>query len=260
MGVPMFAWQRLTIEDVVQRPIDEIAEKLGAQSPSEEQDLKLELRDMLLMGSEAGRMRLGDLQLMLLKNHRDTDEEKLSRSCRTQLEILVAVRTGVAAYVHPQFWIATHFLSEIFRQVRCCNLTCMTAIPADRCNCDPCRNPGFCNRCMCVMCGRFGLDHDTCHWISCGICYHFCHTECAVAKGALSYSVVKERELLYTCVSCKQTSGFDCPSIEILDGEDEFIEEVLDEEDEDMIDEDDVVLDSSSSDDGDEDVVTAKID
>ncbi|KAI8031160.1 OBERON-like protein [Camellia lanceoleosa] len=77
-------------------------------------------------------------------------------------------------------------LIEVFLYKRCRNIACGSPLPAEDCNYEACsmRN-GFCNLCMCVICNKFDFEVNTCRWISCDLCSHWTHTDCAIRNGLI---------------------------------------------------------------------------
>ncbi|KAL0398881.1 UNVERIFIED_CONTAM: OBERON-like protein [Sesamum radiatum] len=57
---------------------------------------------------------------------------------RVQLEILVAIKTGIQAFLHPSVSLSQASLIDIFLYKRCRNIACGSALPADDCTCELC--------------------------------------------------------------------------------------------------------------------------
>ncbi|CAM0872204.1 unnamed protein product [Alopecurus aequalis] len=68
-----------------------------------------------------------------LERRSDLTAEALARANRTQLEILVAIRTGTAAFVTGKGRVPSSELVEMFLMTRCRNLNCKSILPVDDC-------------------------------------------------------------------------------------------------------------------------------
>ncbi|WVY90249.1 hypothetical protein V8G54_035763, partial [Vigna mungo] len=79
----------------------------------------------------------------------DLTTNTLARTHRVQLEILVAINTGIQGFLHPSINLSQASLIEIFLYKRCRNLACGSQLPAEDCTCETCTNGnGFCNLCI----------------------------------------------------------------------------------------------------------------
>eukprot|EP00850_Spirogloea_muscicola_P005047 SM000022S07261 [mRNA] locus=s22:885988:888906:- [translate_table: standard] len=174
--------------------------------------LRASLRDMLA-GVER-RDEFAQLQ-RALASRADVTAEALAGASRTQLEILVAIRTGIQVFLHPDMPIDTEALIEIFLHKRCRNVACQTQLPAAGCQCMVCTTKsGFCHLCMCVVCCKFDFDSNTCRWIGCDFCLHWCHTDCAMKTQTIcvgpSLNAGKGNrdvvEMQFHCTPCRRTS------------------------------------------------------
>lgn len=152
----------------------------------------------------------------LLQVRRDLTAERLIRAHRTQLEIFVALRTGILAFVLPDISVSHTALVEIFFHKTCRNISCQSQLPANECSCECCRSmAGFCNQCMCVMCSKFDFDANTFRWMGCDVCSHWTHSECAMRGGAIFMGVSAKAgsdrtptspELIFRCRACGNVS------------------------------------------------------
>eukprot|EP00850_Spirogloea_muscicola_P014365 SM000102S09223 [mRNA] locus=s102:289851:292720:- [translate_table: standard] len=174
--------------------------------------LRASLRDMLA-GVER-RDEFAQLQ-RALASRADVTAEALAGASHTQLEILVAIRTGIQVFLHPDMPIDTEALIEIFLHKRCRNVACQTQLPAEGCQCMVCTTKsGFCHLCMCVVCCKFDFDSNTCRWIGCDFCLHWCHTDCAMKTQTIcvgpSLNAGKGNgdvvEMQFHCTPCRRTS------------------------------------------------------
>ncbi|XP_078442406.1 uncharacterized protein LOC144712101 [Wolffia australiana] len=97
---------------------------------------------------------------------------------------------------------------------RCRNPQCRSVVPVDDCDCKVCsQRKGFCSACMCLVCGEFDSASNTCGWVGCDVCLHWCHTDCALCHGHIRNGnrgggaggrVGKEVQFL--CVACGHPS------------------------------------------------------
>jgi hypothetical protein len=140
---------------------------------------------------------------------RDLVPENLLRANRNQLQILVALKTGIQAFLHPDISATQTVLIEVFFHKRCRNMACQNQLSGDDCRCEICTTrSGFCNVCMCTICSKFDFDVNTCRWIGCDVCAHWAHTDCAmrVHQIGMGTSLKGSSEMLFTCRACKHTS------------------------------------------------------
>jgi hypothetical protein len=142
----------------------------------------------------------------------DLITDTLLRAHRVQLELLVAVKTGIPAFLHPEIPMTHSALVEVFLQTKCRNFACQSQLPADECDCKLCaQKTGFCNSCMCVVCSKFDFDANTCRWIGCDFCLHWCHTDCGIRMGYIApgpsiRGAAGTSEMQFHCIACDHTS------------------------------------------------------
>ncbi|KAL9261667.1 OBERON 4-like protein [Drosera capensis] len=148
----------------------------------------------------------------VLKNRSDLILESLSKAHHVQLEILVALKTGLADYLQRVDSISLVDLSEIFLYLKCRNLNCGSALPVDDCDCKFCsRKEGFCSSCMCLVCLKFDTASNTCSWVGCDACSHWCHTDCGLQKsyirnGTCVATSQGSSKMQFYCVACNHPS------------------------------------------------------
>lgn len=203
---------QLTLKDIACGPIEAVAERMHGQPDEVSEDLKGELREILNgTGGIPQREEFALLQNWVL-NRRDLSPESLVRANRNQLQILVALKTGIQAFLHPDISVTQSILIEVFFHKRCRNMACQNQLPGDECECDVCSTKsGFCNLCMCTICSKFDFDVNTCRWIGCDVCSHWTHTDCAIRVGQIAMGVSLKGvggspEMLFNCRACKHTS------------------------------------------------------
>lgn len=147
-----------------------------------------------------------------LERRSDLTLEILSKAHRTQLEILVAIKTGIVSYVSGKSRIPTNELAEIFLLMRCRNVNCKSVLPVDDCECKICsNNKGFCNSCTCPVCLKFDCALNTCSWVGCDVCSHWCHAVCGIEKnlirpGPSSKGPIGMTEMQFQCLGCGHAS------------------------------------------------------
>lgn len=197
------------VEDIVAEPVPSMARKLQELPDSFLAGLKESLKEML--NSIDKREQFMQLQ-QTLTARTDLTTDVLLRAHRTQLEILVAVKTGILAFLQNDIPMIHTSLVEVFLQQRCRNFGCQNQLPADECDCKLCaQKSGFCNSCMCVVCSKFDFDANTCRWIGCDFCLHWCHTDCGIrmsyiTPGPSLTGAEGTTEMQFRCIACTHTS------------------------------------------------------
>ncbi|CAM6016790.1 unnamed protein product [Sphagnum balticum] len=199
----------IQVQDVVSELIPLMACKLQELPDSFLEGLKGSLRNMLNCIEKREQFVL--LQKTLAART-DLITDTLLRAHRVQLELLVAVKTGIPAFLHPEIPMTHSALVEVFLQTKCRNFACQSQLPADECDCKLCaQKTGFCNSCMCVVCSKFDFDANTCRWIGCDFCLHWCHTDCGIRMGYISpgpsiCGAAGTSEMQFHCIACDHTS------------------------------------------------------
>lgn len=158
---------------------------------------------------ETKKEELVDLQKRLEKRS-DLSKETLSKGTKVQLEILVAVKMGLSSFLYGNLQL--HELVEVFLYRRCRNVTCKSLLPVDDCDCKICSgNKGFCSSCMCPICLNFDCANNTCSWIGCDVCSHWCHAVCGIQKklikpGPSLKGPSGTTEIQFHCIGCEHAS------------------------------------------------------
>lgn len=203
---------KLSLREVARERVDVIADRMLVMPIELLDELKSELR-VILEGTGGTQNREEFLNLQHLIHARtDLTEKTLVKAHGVQLEILVAINTGIQAFLHPNISLPQSRLIEVFLYKRCRNIACQSPLPADECRCEICINRnGFCNQCMCGICNKFDFEVNTCRWIGCDVCAHWTHTDCAmhVARIGMGQSVKSgagHPEMLFKCQACNRTS------------------------------------------------------
>jgi hypothetical protein len=147
-----------------------------------------------------------------LKKRSDLNSEILQTCPRVLLEILVAIRTGRPDVIKRSGSIATSDLVDIFLNLKCRNLSCQSVLPVFDCDCKICQQKaGFCSNCMCIVCLKFDMASNTCSWVGCDVCLHWCHTDCGlrhslIRKGGSGSRAHDTNEMHFHCAACGHAS------------------------------------------------------
>ncbi|TKY59782.1 OBERON 3 [Spatholobus suberectus] len=145
-----------------------------------------------------------------LERRSDLTKEALSKCHKVQLEILVAVKMGLASFLSSKVHLSE--MVEIFLYKRCRNVTCKHLLPVDDCDCKICSgNKGFCSSCMCPVCLNFDCANNTCSWIGCDVCSHWCHATCGLQRNLIKpgpslKGLSGTSEMQFHCIGCGHAS------------------------------------------------------
>ncbi|WCJ37406.1 hypothetical protein M5689_018548 [Euphorbia peplus] len=203
---------KISLRDIARERVDIVSERMHRLPDDFLEALKNGLR-AILEGNGGSQHREEFLILQkLVQSRSDLTAKTLIRAHRVQLEILVAINTGIQAFLHPSISLSQTSLIEVFVFKRCRNIACQNQLPADDCTCEICTNRnGFCNLCMCVICNKFDFEVNTCRWVGCDLCSHWTHTDCAIRDGQICMgpsvkSGAAPTEMLFRCRACNRTS------------------------------------------------------
>ncbi|KAK8567404.1 hypothetical protein V6N13_105373 [Hibiscus sabdariffa] len=147
-----------------------------------------------------------------LRRRSDLTKETLSKCYKDQLEILVAVKMGLKSFLSGKVGLPMAELVEIFLFSRCRNLKCKSVLPVDDCDCKICSgNKGFCSSCMCPVCLTFDCASNTCSWVGCDVCSHWCHVACGIQKNLIKPGPSLKgpsgtTEMQFHCIGCGHAS------------------------------------------------------
>lgn len=149
-----------------------------------------------------------DDHLVVLQNRLnrrcDLTNETLTKCHKTQLEFFVAIKLGVGSFLSSKKVIPTTELAEIFLLERCRNINCMRGLPVEDCECKICSTKkGFCSECMCPICFNFDCANNTCSWVGCDACSHWCHAVCGIQKNLIKPGPT---EMQFYCIGCGHAS------------------------------------------------------
>lgn len=147
-----------------------------------------------------------------LERRSDLTKENLSKCQKDQLEILVAVKMGLGSFVSGKNRLPATVLVEIFLFMRCRNVNCNSLLPVDDCDCKICSaNKGFCSSCMCPVCLNFDCASNTCSWVGCDVCSHWCHAACGIQRNLIKPGPSLKgpsgtTEMQFHCIGCGHAS------------------------------------------------------
>lgn len=194
---------------VISDPLHIVTRILNEMTAPSLASLKESARDVILNSSK--RRQLSALRKALEKRS-DITLEMLSKAHSVQIEILVALKTGIQDFLNTNSDISSSDLAEIFLNLRCRNLTCRSYLPVDECDCKICaQKKGFCSACMCLVCSKFDMASNTCSWVGCDVCLHWCHTDCGlresyIRNGRSATGALGQTEMQFHCVACNHPS------------------------------------------------------
>ncbi|XP_051146606.1 protein OBERON 4 [Andrographis paniculata] len=163
-----------------------------------------------IISNPSKKWQLSALQKAVLKRQ-DLTLDMLLNAHRTQLQILVALKTGLQEFL-LQKNIPASDLAEIFLNMRCKNLSCRSLLPVDECDCKICsQRNDFCRECMCLVCSKFDMASNTCSWVGCDVCLHWCHADCGlreahIRNGRSATGAHRTSEMQFYCVACDHPS------------------------------------------------------
>lgn len=149
---------------------------------------------------------------MTLRRRSDLTVETMSKCPRTLLEILVALKTDLPDFLQKPNTVPSADLVDMYHNLKCRNISCRNVLPVDDCDCKICsQKNGFCSACMCLICSKFDMASNTCSWVGCDVCLHWCHTDCGlrgshVRNGRSSSVSPGATEMQFHCVACGHPS------------------------------------------------------
>lgn len=197
------------IARIASEPIHVMARKFHEMTGQSLGCLKDSIRE--IMRNAEKRRQVSTLQKELLDRPEIT-MEMLLKSHRTQLEILVALKTGLPDFLQQDMNVSSSDLAEVFLNLRCRNLACRNPLPVDECDCKVCsQKNGFCSSCMCLVCSKFDMASNTCSWVGCDVCLHWCHADCGlresyIRNGRSANGAQGTSEMQFHCVACDHPS------------------------------------------------------
>ncbi|KAE8721235.1 putative RNA/RNP complex-1-interacting phosphatase [Hibiscus syriacus] len=192
-----------TLCRMVFEPIHVMARKCHEMTGQSIACLKESTFEIMLNAGKHGELRAFQ---EALQSRSDLTLEMLLKCHRAQLEILAALKTGLPEYLRLDNSVSSSDLAEVFLNLRCRNLTCRSSLPVDECDCKVCsKKNGFCSACMCLVCSKFDMASNTCSWVGCDVCLHWCHADCGLREAHIRNGH-GAAEMLFHCVACDHPS------------------------------------------------------
>ncbi|KAI4370460.1 hypothetical protein MLD38_018813 [Melastoma candidum] len=197
------------IEKIVSEPLSEMAGKFHEMQGEVLTRLKESVYEMMVSPDKRRRLLL---LKEALQERPDFTMEMLLKCHRSQLEIMVALKTEQSEFLRRQTTLSTSDLAEVFLNMRCRNVDCRSPLPVNECDCKVCmRKTGFCSECMCLLCFKFDMASNTCSWVGCDLCLHWCHVDCAIREsyirnGSSASGTLVTSEVQFYCVACDHPS------------------------------------------------------
>ncbi|KAL2536729.1 Protein OBERON 4 [Forsythia ovata] len=194
---------------IVAEPLHTMAQRFNEMTEQHVTCVKEFVREIIL--NPGKQWQLSALQ-KALRNRKDIALDMLVKSHVSQLEILVALKTGLQEFLQQNCNVPSSDLAEIFLNLRCRNLTCRSLVPVDECDCKICmQKNGFCRECMCLVCSKFDMASNTCSWVGCDVCLHWCHADCGlresyIRNGRSASGAQGTTEMQFHCVACDHPS------------------------------------------------------
>ncbi|KMT07971.1 hypothetical protein BVRB_6g144520 [Beta vulgaris subsp. vulgaris] len=199
----------MIVRDVITESIPAISQ-LSRDLPVETIESAKEYLNCLIAAPE----RNNDLVYLQnsLESRSDLTRETLSKCDRFQLEIMIAVKFSLSEFVAGKVRLSTSELIEIFFFMRCRNMNCKSPLPVDDCDCKICSTKkGFCSQCMCPVCCNYDCASNTCSWVGCDACSHWCHAACGSDKNLIRPGPSLKgssgaTEMQFYCLGCGHAS------------------------------------------------------
>ncbi|CAA7395451.1 unnamed protein product [Spirodela intermedia] len=209
MGSSGFSATEKVLNKIVLEPLQIVCRMIQEMSHQSVAYLRESIGEMVINSDKRGY--LCALQDTLQKRS-DLTLDTLSKCHRVVLEILVTLKTRLPDFLRKANNVPSSDLGEIFLNLKCRNIACRSILPVDECDCKVCvQKNGFCSACMCLVCSEFDLASNTCSWVGCDVCLHWCHTDCAlqgshIRNGSSVTGALRNTEMQFHCVACGHPS------------------------------------------------------
>ncbi|KAK4371845.1 hypothetical protein RND71_007229 [Anisodus tanguticus] len=147
-----------------------------------------------------------------LDRRSDLTNQTLLKCHKIQLELLVAIKMGLGSFLSEKTRLPTTELVKIFLLERCRNVNCRRVLPVEDCDCKICSTKkGFCSECMCPVCLNFDCASNTCSWVGCDACSHWCHAVCGIRRNLIKPGPSFKgpsgtTEMQFHCLGCGHAS------------------------------------------------------
>ncbi|KAK7341133.1 hypothetical protein VNO80_24058 [Phaseolus coccineus] len=194
------------IARIVSEPVHAMSRKFHEMTGQSIACLKEGIREIMLNADKQGQILAFQ---KVLQNRSDVILDVLLKCHRVQLEILVALKTGLTHFLQLDSSISSSELAQIFLNSRCKNVSCRSQLPVDECDCKVCaQKNGFCRECMCLVCSKFDNASNTCSWVGCDVCLHWCHTDCGLRESYIrnGHGTKGMAEMQFHCIACDHPS------------------------------------------------------
>ncbi|WCJ33667.1 hypothetical protein M5689_015018 [Euphorbia peplus] len=197
------------LREIVSESIPIVAQIIQELSEEMLETIKEYLNHVIVMPDK--RDELLGLQSCLSRRS-DLTKEALSKCQKGLLEIFVSVKMGLSSFISGKVKLPPNELVEIFLNLRCRNVICKSMLPVDDCDCKFCSaNKGFCSSCMCPVCMKFDCANNTCSWVGCDVCSHWCHAACGIQKNLIRSGPSLKgpkgtSEMQFHCIGCNHAS------------------------------------------------------
>lgn len=197
------------LRDIVSESIQTMAQIIQELPDETLESTKDYLKKLILVPER--RDELVRLQLRL-ERRSDLTSEALSKANKNQVLLLVSIKTGLETFLSPQTRLPTNEIIEIFLSERCKNVNCNRMLPVEDCECKICSTKkGFCSECMCPVCLNFDCASNTCSWVGCDVCSHWCHAACGLQKNLIKpgpslKGPTGTTEMQFHCLCCGHAS------------------------------------------------------
>ncbi|CAA6659147.1 unnamed protein product [Spirodela intermedia] len=208
-GSSGFSATEKVLNKIVLEPLQIVCRMIQEMSHQSVAYLRESIGEMVINSDKRGY--LCALQDTLQKRS-DLTLDTLSKCHRVVLEILVTLKTRLPDFLRKANNVPSSDLGEIFLNLKCRNIACRSILPVDECDCNVCvQKNGFCSACMCLVCSEFDLASNTCSWVGCDVCLHWCHTDCAlqgshIRNGSSVTGALRNTEMQFHCVACGHPS------------------------------------------------------
>ena len=197
------------LKQIVLEPVQSVAQKLNELPGDYVEGLRVYVKNVLSLPEKKDE--LGSLRRKL-ERRVDLTPAVLSKANGFQLETMVAIKTCQPVFILSNTRFPVSELVEIFLRTRCKNVNCRSVIPVDDCDCKLCSSKkGFCSACTCTVCFSFDSALNTCSWVGCDVCCHWCHAICGLRKnlirpGSGAGGVMGKTEMQFYCIGCGHVS------------------------------------------------------
>ncbi|GAU28573.1 hypothetical protein TSUD_269130 [Trifolium subterraneum] len=191
---------------IVSEPVQAMSRKFHEMNGQYITRMKEGIRELMVNADNQGEILAFQ---NILQNKSDITYDVLVKCHQAQLEILVALKTGVVNYLHLDDNISSSDLAQVFLNLKCRNLSCRSQLHVDECDCKLCvQKNGFCRECMCLVCSKFDNASSTCSWVGCDVCLHWCHTDCGLRESYIrnGLSTTGTTEMQFHCIACDHPS------------------------------------------------------